>query len=356
MKFILLAILIIACKPNSQEALGTTIAPDSITLESGDLNTESLVSDDEGKGVQEAEIQFPVGVDESGGSKVEPPEIRQEDANPAAISLEVIEDEVLDSNDNSDTSSDTNSNKLNEDQANVIITPTESAVEDTEKSEVLVVDQTSNLHTAFDEILKEYVDAAGNVDYKGLKANQPKLDNYLKALSESPVQSDWSKDAQLAYWINAYNAFTLKLIVDNYPLKSIMDLEEGKVWDKKWVNLAGKVYSLNEIEHEIIRPQFNEPRIHFAVNCAAASCPPLAAQAYSADNLESLLAERTKSFINNSQYNQISTSGAEVSKIFDWYGSDFGDLVSYLNKYSNTAIKKNASVSFKEYDWSLNSQ
>lgn len=356
MKFILLAILIIACKPNSQEALGTTIAHDSITLEPGDLNTESLVSDDEGENVQEAEIQYPMKVDESEGSQVEPAEIREEDATPAAVSLEVIEDEVLDSSENSDTSSDIKTIELNEDQANANNTPTETVVEDTQSLEILVVDQTSNLHTAFDEILNEYVDAAGNVDYKGLKTNQPKLDNYLKALSESPVQSDWSKDAQLAYWINAYNAFTLKLIVDNYPLKSIMDLEGGKVWDKKWVNLANKLYSLNEIEHDIIRPQFNEPRIHFAVNCAAASCPPLAAQAYSADNLESLLAERTKSFINDSQYNQISTSGAEVSKIFDWYGSDFGDLVSYLNKYSKTSIKKNASVSFKEYDWSLNSQ
>ena len=356
MKIILLALLIFACKPNSREAVGVTVAHKSTAQEQGDLIVEKSDSGTGGVEVQEVGHQPSVGDDESISAQVEPAEISQEDAIPAAISLEVIEDEVLDPMDNLDTSLDTNTIELNEDQANVNSTPAETALEDTEKSEVLVVDQTSNLHTAFDEILTEYVDAAGNVDYKGLKSNLPKLDKYLKALSESPVKSDWSKDAQLAYWINAYNAFTLKLIVDNYPLKSIMDLEGGKVWDKKWINLADKVYSLNEIEHDIIRPQFNEPRIHFAVNCAAASCPPLAAQAYTADNLESLLAERTKSFINNRQYNQISTSGAEVSKIFDWYGSDFGDLVSYLNKYSNTSIKKNASVSFKEYDWSLNSQ
>ena len=355
MKIILLALLILACKPNSREAVVETVAHESIAREQGDLIVEKPDSDSGGVEAQEVDDQHSMDHDESESSQMNTEEMRQEDDTPVDISPATGEDETPDSNDDVSVSSDTNITELQEDDA-IASTFTEIEVLDTGMSDISAAYQLSNLHAPFDALLKEHVDAAGNVDYQGLKSNEVKLDNYLKALSESPVQSDWSKDAQLAYWINAYNAFTLKLIVDNYPLKSIMDLEGGKVWDKKWVNLGDKVYSLNEIEHNIIRPQFNEPRIHFAVNCAAASCPPLAAKAYTADNLESLLAERTKSFINNSQYNHISASGAKVSKIFDWYGSDFGDLISYLNKYSNTTIKKNASVTFREYDWSLNSQ
>ncbi len=357
MKFILLAILIIACKPNSQRAPDEAMPRESGIEETVALDSNKMGSTIEITMSQESEIQPSMADIESRNLPLEPEESREAEASIPDISLDVVEQEQSsDSKHAVDGFFDTNYIEMGVDDSSDHYTPSETGEVGPKKLEVSPVNQISSMHTAFNDVLNEYVDAAGNVDYKGLKSSQPQLDAYLTTLSENPIQSGWSKDEQLAYWINAYNAFTLKLIIDNYPLKSIMDLEGGKVWDKKWINLGDEVYSLNEIENDIIRPEFNEPRIHFAVNCAAASCPPLAAKAFTADNLETLLTERTTSFINNGQYNQISTSGVEVSKIFDWYGSDFGDLISFLNKYSRASIKKNASVDFQEYDWSLNSQ
>ncbi len=211
-------------------------------------------------------------------------------------------------------------------------------------------------HTEWDALLQKYVNNTGNVNYAALKSDQANLNNYLKIISQNTPQSNWTKSEKLAYWINAYNAFTIKLIVDNYPVKSIKDLKGGNPWDEKWIKIREKTYSLNNIENDIIRPTFKEPRIHFAVNCAAASCPPLLNKAWTAQNLEANLANQTRQFINNTKYNQLSSSAIKVSKIFDWYGGDFGNLISYLNKYTETPIKSNAKVSFAEYDWSLNEQ
>ncbi len=207
-------------------------------------------------------------------------------------------------------------------------------------------------HKAFDALLRKHVSSAGSVNYAGFKSDVSKLDAYIAILAANPVQDSWSRNDKLAYWINAYNANTIKLIVNNYPVAKITDLEGGKPWDKKWIKLGSKTYSLNNIENDIIRPQFKEPRIHFAVNCAAKSCPTLMNKAWLPNNLESDFAKMTKAFVNNSNYNDISSSGASVSKIFEWYGEDFGDVKAFINKYSNTKI--NGDLKFKEYDWSLN--
>ncbi len=207
-------------------------------------------------------------------------------------------------------------------------------------------------HTTWDKLLSSNV-KSGKVNYKGFK-NDPRFESYLRLLAENHPESSWSKNEQLAYWINTYNAFTVKLIVENYPLKSIMDLHGGKPWDVKWINLGKKTYSLNQIEHEIIRPQFKEPRIHFAVNCAATSCPPLASKAFTASNLNSLLDQQTRSFINDKQFNSISSGKVELSKIFEWYAEDFGDLLDYVNKYAEKKVSKSAKIEYKEYVWALN--
>lgn len=209
-------------------------------------------------------------------------------------------------------------------------------------------------HDAFNAQLKKYVSTQGKVNYKAWKQNEAALNTYLKALESNAPTSSWSKNKKLAYWLNAYNAYTVKLILDNYPIKSIRDLSGGKPWDKKWIKLDGKTLSLNNIEHDIIRPTFNDARIHFAVVCAAKSCPPLWNGAFTESNVNSVLNKRTRSFINNSSMNTLNSNSVEISKIFDWYQKDFGDLTDYLSKYSSTKIADDAKISYKDYNWSLN--
>ncbi|MBV6652323.1 MAG: DUF547 domain-containing protein [Mameliella sp.] len=211
-------------------------------------------------------------------------------------------------------------------------------------------------HELWEEVLQAYVSDAGDVDYKKLSKNADGLNAYLEDLASHPPMDSWSRDEKLAYWINAYNAFTVKLIVDNYPVKSIMDLHDGKAWDVKWIKLGKQTYSLNQIEHEIIRPRFGEPRIHFAVNCAAKSCPPLLNHAWTAANLEQNLEQQTSNFINNEQHNKIGAKALQLSQIFNWYGDDFSDVKAYVNKYTTVEVKSNAKVNFQEYNWALNAK
>ncbi|MCB9344880.1 MAG: DUF547 domain-containing protein [Lewinellaceae bacterium] len=209
-------------------------------------------------------------------------------------------------------------------------------------------------HAAFDQLLSKFVGKDGKVNYQGLKEEKAILDAYCQMLTDNPVQDSWNRQEKMAYWINAYNAFTLQLITENYPISSILKLDGGKTWDVRRIKIGDKSYSLNNIENDILRPEFKDPRIHFAVNCAAKSCPPLWNHAYNVNNLESTLQARTREFINNKAFNSISRDQVEVSKIFEWYASDFGALIPFLNKYSNTQIGSNASIRYSEYNWDLN--
>lgn len=208
-------------------------------------------------------------------------------------------------------------------------------------------------HDAWNSLLAANVTSTGSVNYGAIKKKQADLDAYLKLLADNPVENNWSRSEKMAYWINLYNASTVKLIVANYPTKSIQNLENGKPWDKKWIKSGSKTYTLNEIENSILRPQFKDARIHFAVNCAALSCPRLMNKAFTAANLESLLDQSAKSFI-NSNFNKISANKIEISKIFKWYEDDFGNIIDYLNKYSTIKINDDAKISYLEYNWSLN--
>ena len=208
-------------------------------------------------------------------------------------------------------------------------------------------------HQAFNNLLQKYVSNDGKVNYKGLKNDKAALETYITTLAKQIPDNTWSKNAALAYWINAYNAFTLKLIVDNYPVKSITNLSGGKPWDVKNIELAGKKYSLNNIENDIIRPTYKDARIHFAVNCAAVSCPPLSNTAFTEANINDLLNTRTKNFINSSA-NTITASKIRISKIFDWYKADFEDVPAFINKYSTIKTITNTGIEFNEYNWNLN--
>ena len=214
--------------------------------------------------------------------------------------------------------------------------------------------QVDHQHMVLDKLLQKHVSANGKVNYEGILSDKGQLTAYLQGLSGHPPKDDWSRPQKLAYWINAYNAFTIELILAHYPVKSIQDIAGGKPWDKKWIELGGTTYSLNQIENDVIRPQFNEPRIHFAVNCAAKSCPPLANQAYTPNNLEMLLEKQTKSFISNPAFNIIGKDKMVISKIFDWYGVDFANLVAFINKYSSEQVVSVANISYMDYDWALN--
>lgn len=210
------------------------------------------------------------------------------------------------------------------------------------------------MHASWDNMLQTFVSSNGQVDYKGWKSQEAKLDRYLQDLGQAvPAMDDLSNEAK-AYWINAYNAFTVKLILSRYPVKSIMDIHSGKAWDVTWIQLGGKKYSLNEIEHQILRPNFQDPRIHFAVNCAARSCPPLWNRAYLPKMLDRQLDERTRLFINDVSFNSVKPGSAKLSRIFDWYRDDFGDLVSFINQHSLVKLKPGGSISFQEYNWDLN--
>ena len=207
---------------------------------------------------------------------------------------------------------------------------------------------------SWDTFLKKYVSSTGDVDYKSIKANKKELDTIIKGFSAVTVLPSWSKNEQLAFWINAYNAFTIQLIVENYPLKSIQNLDSGKTWDVKRITIGGKKYSLNNIENDIIRPQFKDARIHFAVNCAAKSCPPLLNEAFFSKSLDAQLDAVTKKFINNTKFQNITPGKMTLSKIFDWYAVDFGEIVTFMNKYSTVKVNKNAQVTYREYNWALN--
>ena len=206
----------------------------------------------------------------------------------------------------------------------------------------------------YGQILSNFVSSSGNVNYSAIKTNREMLSQATQHFEENPPESSWSKNEKLAYWINAYNLYTIELVVDNYPVNSIKDIASGKPWDKKFIKLDGRTMSLNDIENGIIRKDFNEPRIHFAVNCASISCPKLLNKAYTSGNLNSLLESQTKRFINDNAMNSITATNPQISNIFDWYKADFGNVISFLNKYSNTEIESSAKISYKEYNWNLN--
>jgi hypothetical protein len=219
---------------------------------------------------------------------------------------------------------------------------------------VVVTPEPVSRHAALDALLQKYVTTDGKVNYKGLATEKVALDAYCRSLSDQPLQDTDSREEKMAYWINAYNAFTLKLIVDNYPARSIMNFDGGKTWDIKRIRIGDKKYSLNNLENDILRPQFKDARIHFAVNCAAKSCPPLWNRAYTAANLEAALETRTRAFINDPNFNTLRAGRVQVSKIFEWYAADFGDLKKFLNRYSEVKINDNAVVVFNDYNWDLN--
>ena len=155
-------------------------------------------------------------------------------------------------------------------------------------------------HASFNDLLQNYVSAEGNVDYAGIKAQRSALKAYITSLSDNMPTDDWSKEDKLAYWMNAYNALTIDLILRNYPVNSIKDIKNP--WDQRLWKLGDKWYNLNQIEHDILR-KMDEPRIHFGIVCASFSCPKLQNKAFTATNLETQLTAATREFLADEKRN-----------------------------------------------------
>lgn len=224
----------------------------------------------------------------------------------------------------------------------------------------LMISQVRGQTSIFNDLLQKHVTPDGIVDYK--KFNGQKLKKYLNYLEKTSPDSSWSENKQKAFWINAYNAHTIYLIlhaINAEKIKSITDIKkEGKTaWKISFAKVGGKTYTLDYIEHEILRKTLFDPKIHVGVNCASGSCPKISNIAFTEENVEAELTRLMKDFINDSSRNKLSKKKVQISSIFDWFEDDFtknGSVIDYLNKYSATEISPKAKISYLKYDWTLN--
>lgn len=230
-------------------------------------------------------------------------------------------------------------------------------------------------YSLFTQILQDYVNN-GLVKYKKLKDDR-RLDKYIEQLENTDPQKIMNEKNRLAFWINAYNAYTLKFIIEEYPVESINDLHWGglylgsllgtTIWDDEKIVINGSELSLNDIEHDIIRKKFNEERIHFALVCASISCPPLLNEAYEGYKLDKQLGEQAELFFNDVTKNKFdkNTRTASLSKILSWYEDDFGENEQEILNYAAQFIDKETAIDIKNnlsewntkylsYNWDLN--
>ena len=234
---------------------------------------------------------------------------------------------------------------------------TEQNASNTEELNQKLTKREGYVHDLFSAILVKHVSSRGKVDYQGFKSSHSKLLAYINILQKMYPKFDNlrpNREEKLAYWINAYNALTIDLILRNYPVKSIKDIE--KPWDQRLWKFGDKWLNLNDIEHQILR-KMDEPRIHFAIVCASESCPKLQNEAFTAEKLETQLTNATVEFLEDSSKNELSENSIKISKIFKWFTKDFktnGTLIDFLNQYSRVNISNKAKKSYKDYSWDLN--
>ncbi len=226
-------------------------------------------------------------------------------------------------------------------------------------------------HSAFNAMLAAYVkpDAEGynRVDYRGLKSGgHAALKSYVADL-EAARPSTFSVDEAHAYWINLYNAKTLDVVLERYPVSSIKKINLGGgglfgsgPWSKKLMSVEGTALSLDDVEHAIVRPLFNDPMSHYGLNCASYSCPNLATVAFTGGNVDGLLAANARDYVNHRRGVAVSKGRITSSKIYSWYAGDFGGrrkLKSHWGRFAapdHAAAIRAASVGRFVYDWSLN--
>lgn len=261
--------------------------------------------------------------------------------------------------------------------------------------EEVKTDSFDHSYATYNSLLNQYVINA-RVNYEGFINSRAKFETFLRTLGsvDKDVFESWTEEQRLAFWINAYNAFTIKAIIDHYPIKrsftlvgifyapSNSILQIKGVWTKLQFRALGNMVTLDEIEHQILRKKFNEPRIHMAINCASISCPDLRNEAYTPEKLEEQLADASINFVNNPDkgvYVNEQSGKVKLSKIFKWFGDDFINNYGSKKLFNNYSLKENAVLNFtseyieseevKEYlmnnklkigylgyDWHLNEQ
>jgi hypothetical protein len=235
-------------------------------------------------------------------------------------------------------------------------------------------DADSNLtidHSEWDDLTSRFVtptkDGINHFAYSKFQMDEKKqLQAYILGLSKTPIRQ-YNRDEQMAYWINLYNAITVNLILDNYPIASIRDIKSGFFsfgpWDKKLIMIDGEEMSLNDIEHRILRPIWQDPRIHYAVNCASIGCPNLQSNAFTAANTQALLNVAAVEFINHHRAAQVKKGKLRVSSIYKWYKVDFGgtdaSIINHLRQYAEPQLAEQLSniesIDDDYYNWSINS-
>lgn len=223
-------------------------------------------------------------------------------------------------------------------------------------------------HSLFHQILKQYVNDRGLVDYNGI-AKDPRFYEYLESIEKAKVQA-LSRDGQLAFWINAYNAVIIDKVIKRKPKKSVRETFIPGVWTSTEIFtrrenvVAGRRVSPDDIENEILRPM--DPRIHFAIVCASMGCPPLIREAYTSKNVQRLLDEDLRNYFRSPRGLRIDreTNTLYLSKIFEWFAGDFikksGSVEAFIRPYlsdeARSFLEGNPKIAYLEYDWSLNAQ
>ncbi|RTQ45237.1 DUF547 domain-containing protein [Hymenobacter gummosus] len=220
------------------------------------------------------------------------------------------------------------------------------------------------LHRPWNELLKRYVQPDGRLPYADLAEHDEQLRGYLQALRHVTPEASWTRQDQAAFWLNVYNAYTLNLAVEYYPVQRLGDIKIKTVggykpaWEAPEVNVGGKLYSLNQIEREILpRLLPQDARRFLALHCAAASSPALLPEAYDGARLDQQLDAQARRFVNDATRNQLSAAAVQVSSVFDWHAAEFGEkaqLIAFLNRYATTRIEPAATVQYLPYDWTLN--
>ena len=215
----------------------------------------------------------------------------------------------------------------------------------------------------YEKLLKKHV-RDGVVSYRGFKQDEATLDRFLKVIENTDLNA-LSQQGKFAFYINAYNAWTIKLILTGYPgIESIKDLGSllRSPWKKEIVRVGGKAITLDNVEHDILRAEYKDPRIHFAVNCASKGCPILQSTPYYSETLDQQLNQATADFINDSKHNRLEGNTLYVSSIFKWFKEDFpGGVTAFFLQYAQSdlknrleQVKDDVKIKYLDYDWSLN--